>query len=1187
MKESRRLPLVALHAAGVQPAFTFEASFAPIGYVNAGEAANFALVEFDAALSPLELRSAGANGEASFFDALAARVEAVSAASASAPVVLLGHSVANCVASSFVRWAAAAKGRAWVDARIYSWVAFAAPLLGTAECARRLLEGAAPLPSSSSSSSSATPATTLPSASDAVRALARDAPAAPWLVPRGSWARRTALGSFWLRDESVLRIQIGKVEVQRWAVVHKPTGRDTGDGPALYLEVDVNGSRIACTPVKSYDPVFNFAVQSVLNSEGGSGVGDVAANVVTITLKKRTTVGASTVATAVLDLADLLGPSISAAGGGAGAASGGPDGGAATSASADDVIVAGSGLAAVVGLSSPTPALRAAAPAADAEAPADAAAAAAAGEGVRADGIADAALNYNSATYEGLVSFEGLAIRQQAYGAQQAVAPATMRLSLAWRRSLSGDTAQHVRPSLWASLDEAVSAASVTANPSVAPVVTRFAGPSYLADPNFGGIPATAIPRGREINRRAVELKPMQTEALDTQFALAESDAGPPPLKRVVAVYGVGVPTPVQYAFRHKHMHALRAPGVLAWEPSTTLAGVSGDGVVYESEGCGRLALRVDSGERLPTSGDGVVPYLSLRHAATWHGARALGASQLCNVQVVELQGADHDGVVQDERSTTFLARYLAPTICVEVVSTDLLGSHSAGRKSEQLYVVASAIGADGAAMAAPVRSGLSSGGALSTEQLHVGGFCDVAKATTLRIELCSRLSSVTLASVSIDVAETYYRCVTPNQGTWVQWHDLEVRARSSLSLSSSCSLPHTFFSIISISHRHSPPPPSSLTQLGAEAVSRAAQGEEVLMDGRVQLRISAAASGVCSDGRLVKKLANSAAMGAAKTPAIPNLSKALPFSVEAFDELEGAVVSSAVADDATIRRAFVAAQGGSTQLEAASLLTSALASLGVSDLALVGLSVGPSGVVDPDGVAALTASFSAFAAAFNGAAARVDADLARRFARFLQKKGELRHEAISSSVFIARDSLGAGRLMFDNATVADLGGRMMEASTTKTGYELVVFGPFEGKSKGCNSKVTDAVLALIASSIAKLPMGCRLPYTVISTFETIRAALPDTEVPPYVFSFDASSGKLSLVGGLLELRAFLEGESIEIGGPTKAISRQLQLTLQAALDEAERSCLRYGTFLEGESNAPASSAADTASLLTSALAKG
>ena len=109
MKPSRRLPLVALHAAGVQPAFTFEASFAPIGYVNAGEAANFALVEFDAALSPLELRSAGANGEASFFDALAARVEAVSAASASAPVVLLGHSVANCVASSFVRWAAAAK----------------------------------------------------------------------------------------------------------------------------------------------------------------------------------------------------------------------------------------------------------------------------------------------------------------------------------------------------------------------------------------------------------------------------------------------------------------------------------------------------------------------------------------------------------------------------------------------------------------------------------------------------------------------------------------------------------------------------------------------------------------------------------------------------------------------------------------------------------------------------------------------------------------------------------------------------------------------------------------------------------------------------------------------------------------------------------------------------------------------
>ena len=522
--EGRLLPVLALQPAGVEATLTL-ATFAPIGYTDDGVAPNFARVEYDAAASPLELRTSASGDEPSFFDALAARLGKLSAANGGAAVVLVGHSVSNCVASSFLRWAAATKGRAWVDGAVYSWVAFAAPLLGTAECARRLLKGegaaATTAPESSVSAKNAPPA-----ASAAIAALDRSAPSAAWLVPRGAWARRTSLGAFWLRDESVLRIQIDKVEVQRWAVVHKPTGRDTGDGPALYLEVDVNGSRIACAPTKSYEPVFNFAVQSVLLSQGGAGVEDVAPNIVTIILKKRTTVGSSTVATAVLDLAALLGPSIAATSGPAAGSSAGAavtlTAGSGPEEAASAAALAGSGLAAVVGLSSPARGAslspRAGKRGAFADGDADAASLVDADADVAAEGIADGALSYNSATYEGLVAFEGLAIRKQAYGSQQAVAPATMRLALAWRRSASGDTAQHVRPSLWASLDEASSTTSVTAKPRTAGVVARFSGPSYLADPNFGGIPATAIPRGREINRRAERsLKPMATERLETQ----------------------------------------------------------------------------------------------------------------------------------------------------------------------------------------------------------------------------------------------------------------------------------------------------------------------------------------------------------------------------------------------------------------------------------------------------------------------------------------------------------------------------------------------------------------------------------------------------------------------------------------------------------------------------------------------
>ena len=316
--------------------------------------------------------------------------------------------------------------------------------------------------------------------------------------------------------------------------------------------------------------------------------------------------------------------------------------------------------------------------------------------------------------------------------------------------------------------------------------------------------------------------------------------------------------------------------------------------------------------------------------------------------------------------------------------------------------------------------------------------------------------------------------------------------------------------------------------------------------------------------------------MGTALTPAIASALTTATVAVESFEEAPaaagGALVSGVMAEDAAVRRAYTIATAGppsQTRMEAQSRLAAALAMLGVTSLEFVGL---PrlddlSDSVDPDKVAALAASFSAFAAAYNAAAALVDEDLARRFRRFVAKKGELRKQAISDCLFVARDSHGAGRLLFDSESVVDVGtdeNRLMDAAQSTTPYELVVFGPFEqanNTARDSDCKVTDAVIDLIAQRAAKLPEERRLPYTVVSSVETLhlRGAFPAPAVPPFVFAADAEKGTVRLIGGLLELRAFFAEEAGERAGASTALSRTTQLTVQAALDEAERSCLRFG----------------------------
>jgi hypothetical protein len=164
--------------------------------------------------------------------------------------------------------------------------------------------------------------------------------------------------------------------------------------------------------------------------------------------------------------------------------------------------------------------------------------------------------------------------------------------------------------------------------------------------------------------------------------------ADPPPCKRVVHVYGTHLDTEVGYAYRHKDGKEVTLAGPKSdgleldsdldhhWsDPNYKCKG----GMIFETKnthqsqlaaraaGAGRKVLR-DTRKQVCASGDGTVPYVSLRHSATWDGQNGVSA------QNIELRGVEHRAILADKKFHHIAGSYLCETLVVYVLrARDLL----------------------------------------------------------------------------------------------------------------------------------------------------------------------------------------------------------------------------------------------------------------------------------------------------------------------------------------------------------------------------------------------------------------------------------------------------------------------------------------------------------------------------------
>jgi len=126
-----------------------------------------------------------------------------------------------------------------------------------------------------------------------------------------------------------------------------------------------------------------------------------------------------------------------------------------------------------------------------------------------------------------------------------------------------------------------------------------------------------------------------------------------PPVRRVKAIYGTNLPTEVGAVYRRGKDFVddkRKVRNVFVLDTNAELVDETGryvceDGIIKETSitaGNGNSSKRNDGGTRV--SGDGTVPYWSLRHSKEW------GKDGSCHVEVHELDRADHREILADER---------------------------------------------------------------------------------------------------------------------------------------------------------------------------------------------------------------------------------------------------------------------------------------------------------------------------------------------------------------------------------------------------------------------------------------------------------------------------------------------------------------------------------------------------------
>ena len=160
------------------------------------------------------------------------------------------------------------------------------------------------------------------------------------------------------------------------------------------------------------------------------------------------------------------------------------------------------------------------------------------------------------------------------------------------------------------------------------------------------------LPRVIETLQSVYDVDPIDPRGL--------SSFSPPPVRLVKAVYGINLPTEVGafYKRRRAVLHPTdKLRNMITIDKNVQLDGIDGhiaeDGILKETKDtpqCLRGTSSSKDGSVL-RSGDGTVPYWSLQHVRTWENH--------CQVDVEELEGAEHREILADKRFHSILLDYV------------------------------------------------------------------------------------------------------------------------------------------------------------------------------------------------------------------------------------------------------------------------------------------------------------------------------------------------------------------------------------------------------------------------------------------------------------------------------------------------------------------------------------------------
>lgn len=138
------------------------------------------------------------------------------------------------------------------------------------------------------------------------------------------------------------------------------------------------------------------------------------------------------------------------------------------------------------------------------------------------------------------------------------------------------------------------------------------------------------------------------------------SSSEPPPVQRIMAIYGINVPTEIGGVYRRNDgvedmtvENSIRTRFSIDKEaelPPTCDYSIE-NGVVVETHKTPQICQ--SDGSVIRCSGDGTVPYFSLQQPKAWAG---LGR---CAVTVHELEGCKHRDILSDKRFYKLLAGYI------------------------------------------------------------------------------------------------------------------------------------------------------------------------------------------------------------------------------------------------------------------------------------------------------------------------------------------------------------------------------------------------------------------------------------------------------------------------------------------------------------------------------------------------